>query len=110
MAYTARRCPICPKEFTPTRKAQRACGFVCARKLAGRTWGAKGQPPAFAAALAQRKTARRRAVEQLCSRRWPELSVREIEIFNFAMQHGYARGYQKGYAHRKRQARQSVAA
>ncbi len=108
MSLRPRRCPICRQDFTPTRKAQQACGVGCARKLAGRTWGANGQPPAFAAALAQRKAARRRATEQLCERRWPELSVREIEIFNFAMQHGYARGYQKGLVHQKR--KPSVAA
>jgi hypothetical protein len=37
--------------------------------------------------------ARKREIERICYRRWPELSVREIEIFNFAVRVGYQRGY-----------------
>lgn len=99
--YTPRRCPICRLKFDPKRAAQRACGFACSRKLAGYTWGMK-QPAPFAAELRKRKLARKIAIEQACQRQWPELSVREIEIFNYAVKLGYQRGYQKALAHKKR--------
>lgn len=99
--YPRRRCPICRVQFQPTRKTQRACGTACSRKLQGLAYVGK-QPPAFRAEVARRKIARKRAVEQLCHRQWPELSVREIEIFNFAVAVGYQRGYAKGCNQLKR--------
>lgn len=91
----ARLCVVCETEFTPKHRHQRACQFRCARTLAGRTL--KQRPNAFANANLTRRAAAKRAVETLCRKRWPELSVREIEIFNFACAVGYQRGYCRAY-------------
>lgn len=101
MAFPKRQCPICGKGFSPRLKAQRACGPICSRTLAGRTL-AKRYPFGSAKAVAALKLASQRRVEAVCHKRWPELSVREIEIFNFAMRHGFNRGYSKGYYALKR--------
>jgi hypothetical protein len=90
-----RMCVICHREYQPTRTAQRACGFHCARALTGRT--TRGRVPAgLLEVLRKRKAERKRLIERACEKRWPELSVREIEIFNYAVQLGYRRCYQKG--------------
>lgn len=96
-----RACVICKQRFTPSRKLQRACGTPCSRKLAG-LFQRGQQPKPFAAEVAKRRVAKRLEIETLCHRRWPELSVREIEIFNFAVRVGYNRGYARGYNEMKR--------
>jgi hypothetical protein len=66
-------------------------------------------PSAFAVEVVKRKAARKREIERTCQRRWPELSVREIEIFNFAVKVGYRRGYAKGYNEVRRGYRRKAA-
>lgn len=43
---------------------------------------------------------RRQAVEAMVGKRYGELSVREIELFNLGMRVGYDRGYAKAYNRR----------
>lgn len=93
-----RTCRVCKHRYRPRWEEQVTCGGTCAKALS-----AKGRyPVAFAVEIAKRKAAKKCEIETLCARRWPELSVREIEIFNFAVQVGYDRGYNKGYTEMKR--------
>lgn len=103
-----RVCEICKEDYTPKWEEQRTCGGPCARRLAGRQLRGRGVPVGFARAIARRKAARKAEVERECQKRWPELSVREIEIFNYAVKLGYNRGYAKGF-HSQRRKRKDAA-
>lgn len=97
-----RDCVICPNRFTPMKDEQRACGFKCARTLAGRTLKAKGTPGPLA--VQHRVNAARRLdrITRACADRFGALTTREVEIFGFAAADGYNRGYTRGYTARKR--------
>lgn len=97
-----RQCPICLQSYTPRWVEQQTCGGRCARVFGGRRNRGR-MPSAFAASAQQRREKRKREVETLCHARWPELSVREIEIFNFAHLVGYKLGYNRGLCHQRRQ-------
>lgn len=97
-----RVCEVCGHDYTPRWVEQHTCGGRCARVYGGRKNRGR-MPAAFAASAQQRRETRKREVEALCQRRWPELSVREIEIFNFAHLVGYKLGYNRGLCHQRRQ-------
>jgi hypothetical protein len=59
----------------------------------------------FARIAVQRKEARNHAIQAECRARWGELSIREIEIFKYAMSTGYVRGRSRGMSMQKRQAK-----
>lgn len=86
--------------FRPRWIEQMTCSKPC-RILYTANQQRGNQPRGFVANCDARRATRKREIEAICHDRWPELSVREIEIFNFAVQVGYRRGYGKGY-HRGR--------
>lgn len=97
-----RVCPVCAQSYTPRWEEQITCGGRCARVFGGHGCKRpkKGELPiAFAQFVEIRRATRKAEVEALCHKRWPELSVREIELFNFARRLGYDQGYQKGLLH-----------
>jgi hypothetical protein len=108
--YADRRCPVCPKTFTPTRANQRACGFHCARTLAGRTLKAKGTPAPLARQQLINASQRRRRIALECMTRFGPLNGREAALFAFGSSTGYSRGYARGYAARPRSGRKVGAA
>lgn len=97
-----RICSVCEFPYTPRWEEQQTCGGRCARVCGGRK--NKGHwPPAFAAAARRRREAKRQAIRATCRQRWPEMTVREVEIFEFAMRTGYDRGYAMGLKSQRRQ-------
>ena len=100
--WPARACPICGRQFTPKREAQRACGFRCSRALAGRTMKPRGTPAALVQRQQLNRLNRRRHVEAACRERFGHLTARDIQLFNFAAAEGYRRGYLRGYHALKR--------
>lgn len=101
-----RECLVCHDPFTPRWETQVTCGGRCSRVYgaAGGRRPKKGEiPMPFVKVLERRRTKRRLEIEAICRARWPELSVREIEIFHFARKLGYDQGYQKGLIRQKRQ-------
>lgn len=105
-----RRCPICRRYFQPRRERQRACGFVCGRKSAGRTMKANGTPRQLLRQHRINRLTRRRYVAATCRARFGALTPREIDLFTFASAEGYGRGYARGYFSSKRRRRLDGAA
>lgn len=99
-----RTCSVCGDPFTPRFVSQWTCPGRCSRVAGGRK-GVEQKTAALMKVVAQRKVEAKRKVEELCHTRWPELSVREIEIFNFAVRYGYKLGYKAGLGHQRRAAR-----
>lgn len=103
----ARTCGVCGGPFTPRFVEQQTCGGRCSRSL-------NGSSPNSLAALQRAAIGRRakakRQIEAKCHARWPEMSVRDIEIFNYAVKLGYNRGYSRGLVHRRREQRQAIQA
>jgi predicted nucleic acid-binding Zn ribbon protein len=99
-----RTCTVCGDPFTPRYVGQQTCPGRCSRIVGGRK-GIARKTENLLRVVAQRRAEGKRRVEALCHQRWPELSVREIEIFNFAVKHGYRIGYRAGLAHQRRAAR-----
>lgn len=97
-----RICEVCKDPYTPRYEEQKTCGGRCSRVWGGRQ-NRGHMPAAFAASARSRREARKREVEAICRAKWPELSVREIEIFNFAHLVGYRLGYNRGLCHQRRQ-------
>lgn len=103
----SRTCEVCLEPYTPHYQEQRTCGNRCGGRLAGRTPEARRARDIGRRTRWQRdRAARKRQVEARCHHRWPELSVREIEIFNFAKTLGYDIGYQVGLKHQRRRAKE----
>ena len=108
--YAVRRCAVCPAEFTPTRPGQRACGFRCARSLAGRTMRAKGTPAALARQQERNREIRQASFNRQCAERFGTLTPRELELAGFFQSEGYRRGYAKGYHGAGRRLKKGAAA
>jgi hypothetical protein len=92
-----RICAVCRQPFAPTREDQRACGFRCARTLAGRTLKAKGTPAALTRQQQVNAAARQARIAQACVARFGTLSPREAALFAFGSANGYRCGYARGY-------------
>jgi hypothetical protein len=97
-----RICAVCRQLFSPTREDQLACGFTCARTLAGRTLKAKGTPAALARQQGVNASNRQDRIARECAARFGDLTPREAELFVFASLNGYNRGYARGYNARTR--------
>jgi hypothetical protein len=91
-----RRCKVCTSRFLPRWVEQQTCSRICRIRFTANTQRGS-QPRGFVAHVDRRRAERKRQIEAWCQQHWPELSVREIAIFNFAVRLGYNRGYGKGY-------------
>jgi len=91
-----KECPVCHRPFQPARGDLKACSRKCGRRLAWRTMKARGVKM-NEAAMAAIKLKARRHVEAIVGKKYKELSVREIELFNLGARVGYQRGYAVAY-------------
>lgn len=100
----ARRCCArrgCRVRFAPRRLNHRHCSKRCGALAVAQRQAATGHRPRLKAALAARAKVSRKRVEAEVGRKYGELSVREIELFNWGRRVGYDQGYNRGY-HRGR--------
>lgn len=105
-----RRCAHCPTIRRPRRWADYhnpnwCCSNACARAHCYPRVRAK---LSAGTSIRNRRQARER-VEAAVGRKYGELSIREIELFNRGVKVGYSRGYAKGYNARTRSKESAVA-
>lgn len=98
-----KKCAHCPTIGRPRRWADFhnsnwCCSNACARAHCYPQLRAK----LSAGTSARNRRQARQRVEAAVGRKYGELSVREIELFNRGAKAGYSRGYAKGYQARPR--------
>jgi hypothetical protein len=94
-----KKCAECPTVKRPKGWAQhRNPEWCCSRSCASRrTFRLKSGPLMSAARKTLEHAQSRARVERAVRKKYGELSVREIELFNMGMKVGYDRGYSKAY-------------
>jgi len=103
-----RECAICRQSYTPRYEEQTCCPGRC-NKVNGGRMHREEKTARLLRIIEERRQARNRAIQAECRATWGELSIREIEIFKYAMLTGFKRGLSRGYVMQKRQAKGKAA-
>jgi hypothetical protein len=104
----SRKCSICRQSYTPRYEEQTCCPGRC-NKVNGGRMHREEKTARLLRIVEARKQARNQAIQTECREQWGELSIREIEIFKYAMSTGFKRGLSRGYVMQKRQAKVKAA-